>query len=72
MREILRTNDLVLLSYVMHLLREDDIEPYLFDGYTSAIEGSIGALPRRVMVESSDYFRAKRILSNASITISGA
>lgn len=70
MRELLRTNDLVLLSYASHLLEEEGITPYVFDGYMSAVEGSIGVLPRRLMVEEDDFYRAKAALSNASITLS--
>ncbi len=69
MRELMRTNDVVLMSYVLHLLQEAGIECLVFDGHTSAVEGSIGALPRRMMVEDSKFHAAKRELSNASITI---
>jgi hypothetical protein len=70
MRELLRTNDLVLLSYASHLLKEEGIESYVFDGYMSAVEGSIGVLPRRLMVEDEDFAAAERVLGNASITLS--
>lgn len=72
MREILRTNDLVLLSYACHLLEEAGINPHVFDVHMSAVEGSIGVLPRRLMVENEDFVAAKRLLSNASITISAS
>ncbi len=70
MRELLRTNDLVLLSYASHVLEEEGITAYIFDGYMSAVEGSIGAFPRRLMVEDDDFVQAKRALGNASITTS--
>jgi hypothetical protein len=70
MREILATNDLVLLSYAAHLLGEAGIEFEVFDTHMSAVEGSIGAIPRRLMVASDDFAAAKRTLGNASITIS--
>ncbi len=69
MKELLRSNDLVYLSYVTHLLSEEGVEHVLLDAYTSAVEGSIGAIPRRLMVESGDIERARRILGNASLTI---
>ena len=50
MRELLVTNDLVLLSYAAHLLTEAGIGSEVFDAHMSAVEGSIGALPRRLMV----------------------
>lgn len=68
MHEVLRTNDLVLLSYAGHVLQEAGIEHMIFDGHTSAMEGSIGALPRRLMVNDVDSDAAKRVLRNASVT----
>jgi hypothetical protein len=71
MRELLRTNDLVYLSFVAHVLGEEGIEHWVFDSYTSAVEGSIGAIPRRVMVTDGDFVKATRALGNASLTIGG-
>ncbi len=68
MLELLRTNDLVLLSYASHLLEEAGITAYVFDSYMSAVEGSIGALPRRLMVEEEQYHRATRVLDGAAIS----
>jgi hypothetical protein len=70
MRELIRTNDLVLLSYAAHLLEEEGITPYVFDGHMSVMEGSIGVLPRRLMVEEDDFDAAAAALGNASITLS--
>ncbi len=69
MKELLRSNDLVYLSYVTHLLSEEGVDHVLLDGYTSAVEGSIGAIPRHLMVEEEDLLKARRILGNASLTI---
>lgn len=68
MTELLRSNDLVYLSFVMHLLDEAGIDYLLLDTYTSAIEGSIGAIPRRLMVAEDNLFRAKMALGNGSLT----
>jgi hypothetical protein len=68
MKEVLRTNDLVLLSYATHVLAEAGIEAVVFDAHMSAVEGSIGAFPRRLMVQDEDGARAVRELSNATIT----
>ena len=70
MRVLLATNDLVLLSYASHLLDDAGIDFEVFDTHTRAVEGSIGAIPRRLMVASEDWFAASRALGNASITIS--
>ena len=71
MQEILKSNDLVLISYVMHLLAENGIEAVVFDEHMSAVEGSIGALPRRVMVENDDFERSKNLLGKDALTKSG-
>lgn len=68
MKEVLRTNDLVLLSYATHVLAEAGVEAHVFDAHMSALEGSIGALPRRLMVHDEDAARALRELGNATIT----
>ncbi len=62
MRELLRTNDLVRLSYLEALLRSEEIESLVLDGHTSVLEGSAGAIPRRLMVSSDDYDEARRLL----------
>ncbi len=69
MKELLRSNDLVFLSYVSHVLDAEGVDYLLLDTYTSAVEGSIGAIPRRLMVGEDEYDRARRILGNASLTI---
>jgi hypothetical protein len=72
MHELLRSNDLVLLSYVTHLLEEVGIAHVMFDVHTSAVEGSIGILPRRLMVNDDDIIAARQVLRNASITFPSA
>ena len=69
MRELLRSNDLVYLSFVMHVLNEAEIEFVQLDTHMSALEGSIGAIARRIMVEEDIFQKAKMVLSNASLTI---
>ncbi len=68
MQELLRSNDQVLLSYVSALLEEAGIDFIVADMNMSVLEGSIGALPRRVLVESSTIERARRILTEAGIS----
>jgi hypothetical protein len=65
MKELIRTNDPVLLSWVQATLADEGIEAVIFDQYMSAVEGSIGAFPRRVMVLEQDLDRARRILDAA-------
>lgn len=69
MEELLRSNDLVYLSFVRHVLAEEGIDFLQLDDYTSSAEGSLGILPRRIMVASELLNRAKLALGNASLTI---
>ena len=57
MKELLRSNDPVLISYVSALLEDEEIDFVVADQNMSVLEGSIGALPRRVLVETT-LFRA--------------
>jgi hypothetical protein len=68
MKELLRTNDPVRLSFVEALLAAAGIESVVLDQHTSAIEGSISAIQRRIMVADSDHGRAKLLLSEAGET----
>ena len=67
MKELLRSNDPVLLSYVSALLEEGDIAFLVADTNMSVLEGSIGVLPRRVLVESEKIGRARNILTEADL-----
>jgi hypothetical protein len=62
MKELLRTNDPVRLSFVQALLRDSRIDSLVLDHHTSLVEGSIGAIPRRLMVAERDYQRALALL----------
>lgn len=65
MKELLRTNDPVRLSYVEAILAAAGIESVVLDQHTSIVEGSIGAIQRRIMVAERDHGRAKLLLSEA-------
>lgn len=67
MIELIRTNDTVVISFVEALLRDADIGFFVADQNMSVIEGSLGILPRRVMVDDDDLDQARRILSDAGI-----
>ena len=53
------------LSFLTALLADAGIEAVLLDGHVSALEGSIGAIPRRLMVHTEDAGRALRVLREA-------
>ena len=62
MVELLRTTDPVRLSWLEALFAEAGIPMIVLDAHMSIMEGSIGALPRRVMVADEDAARARRLL----------
>ncbi len=62
---MLLTNDPVRLSFVCALLRDAGVEPLVLDTQMSGVEGSIGAIPRRVVVAAEDRARAMRVLVEA-------
>ena len=65
MKELLRTNNTVLLSWLATLLADERIETVVFDAHSSILEGSAGAIPRRLMVIDDDYARARRVMTEA-------
>lgn len=65
MHVLLATNDLVRLSFVSSLLRDAGIEPVVLDSQASAVDGSIGAVPRRLAVDDADRSRAEHVLREA-------
>ena len=62
MKELLRTNELVFLSWAEAILRAEGIESFVLDGHTSVLEGSTYAIRRRMMVVDEDYDRARRLM----------
>ena len=64
MRELLRTNDLVRLSWATALLQGAGIEAIVLDIHTSVLEGSVSAIQRRLMVIEGDYSRASYLIAH--------
>jgi hypothetical protein len=67
MDELLRSNNPATLSFVEALLNEAGIHHATFDAHMSVMEGSLGILPRRVLVPSGDLALAREILSEAGL-----
>ena len=66
MKELFRTNNAVYLSFAQAVLKDAGIDTLLFDAHMSVMDGSIGALPRRLMVVYDEQLeRARRILADA-------
>jgi len=64
--ELIRTNDLVLISYLISVLADEDIEAVVLDEHTSILEGSIGAIQRRIVVREEDLRTAKQVVRDVA------
>ena len=69
MKESLRTTDPTLMAFAQMLLRGEDIACFEFDVNTSIIEGSIGILPRRLMVADRDHFVATAVMRDNQVDL---
>ncbi|MCY3874900.1 MAG: DUF2007 domain-containing protein [Rhodobacteraceae bacterium] len=69
MRELLRTNDPTIIAFSEALLTGEGIECFTMDVHMSILEGSIGIMPRRIMVSDRDYFLARAILRDNDIDV---
>ncbi|MGH6727897.1 MAG: DUF2007 domain-containing protein [Pseudolabrys sp.] len=67
MRELVRTNDMVLVSAVVALLEAARIRHVVFDQNMSVLEGSLGVLPRRILVSEAQELTARQILEDAGL-----
>jgi hypothetical protein len=66
-RELVRTNDIVLVSAIGALLDGANIHHLVLDQNMSVIDGSIGVLPRRIVVHEDDDRRARQVLRDAGL-----
>jgi Putative prokaryotic signal transducing protein len=65
LRELMRTNDAVMISAIEALLDGADIEHLIVDQNMSVLEGSIGIFPRRILVGDDQLEAARRLLADA-------
>jgi hypothetical protein len=66
-RELVRTNDTVLISAIEALLRGADIPHMVLDQNMSVLDGSLGVLPRRVMVADERVAAARKLMQEAGL-----
>ena len=66
-RELVRTNDAVLVSAVQALLDAAQIPHLVLDQNMSVLEGSIGILPRRILVNECCIDDARQLLEDAGL-----
>lgn len=69
MEELLKTNDPTVISFATALLSAEGIETFVFDVHMSILDGSLGVLPRRLMVARQDAFLARSILRDNGVTL---
>lgn len=72
MRELLKTNNPVLLNFAEALLTDAGINSVVLDTHMSITDGSLGILPRRLMVADDDFVQAERLLKDALPDETGA
>jgi hypothetical protein len=68
LRELVRTNDVVLVSAIGALLDAANIHHLVLDQNMSIIEGSLGILPRRILVHEDDNRVARQLLTDAGLS----
>ncbi|MEQ9694202.1 DUF2007 domain-containing protein [Shimia sp. SDUM112013] len=71
MKELLRSNDPTIIAFASALLRGEGINCFEMDVNMSVLEGSIGILPRRLMVVSADHAAAERVMRDNDIPLGG-
>jgi len=72
MEELLRTIDITVTAYARVILLDAGIEPFELDVNMSVLEGSIGILPRRLMVRTADLAAAKALMQAYDIVLTGS
>ena len=72
MVELVRSNDIVYLSWVEATLAAAGIDTLVADQHTSVLEGSVGAIPRRILVDDREISRARHILAQATAELGGS
>ena len=69
MKELLRSSDPTVIAFASALLTGEDIAFFPLDVHMSILEGSLGILPRRLMVRDQDHYRAKIVLTDNDIPL---
>ncbi len=69
MKELLRTTDPTVIAFAKVLLDGEGIDCFEFDVNMSVLDGSLGILPRRLMVRDSDHFMATAVLRDNEVDL---
>ena len=64
MKEILRTNNLILISRIQSILNDAGIQKKILDTHASNIEGNISAIQRRLVVSNDDFQQSQKLIND--------
>ena len=67
MKDLIRTNNPALISYVEALMKELDIHYFVADQAISSAEGSIGMFPKRILVAPEHFDKARQLMIDAGL-----
>ena len=70
MFEIMRSTDPTEIAFASALLSGEGIEVFVLDVHMSVLEGSIGVLPRRMLVRQADAAQARIVLRDNGLLVS--
>jgi tRNA1(Val) A37 N6-methylase TrmN6 len=67
LHELVRTNNAVLITAIEALLKGAEIPHMVLDQHMSVLEGSLGMLPRRIVVDEEHWAAARQLLEEAGL-----
>ena len=67
MKDLIRTNNPALISYVEALLKQLDVTYFIADQAISSAEGSIGMFPKRILVSPEHLAKARQLMIDAGL-----
>ncbi len=67
MKDLIRTNNPALISFVESLLKELDVRYFIADQAISSAEGSIGMFPKRILVDPEHFAKARELMIDAGL-----
>jgi hypothetical protein len=69
MRELIRSNDPVLISFATSVLTDASVQHTVTDTHMNVIDGSIGAVASRILVNPDQHDQARRLLEEAGVQL---
>lgn len=69
MKQLIRTTDIVTISHIQAILDAEGIATFELDVNMSVLDGSLGILPRRIMVADDEYDDAVRVITDAGLAM---